>query len=130
MNAARWDDATSRLEGARDDARFVVESEGDDLVLRVTGALRHAGSTELLRRLRVLAGLAAGGRLVVDLRGVTLVTDTAINTLTRAQRSFQEIGVPLVLRDPPLGSEAVLAQVSHPFMIERSRTQPDETLGH
>jgi anti-anti-sigma regulatory factor len=113
-----------------DEARFTVESEGDDLVLRVAGPLRPASSTELLRRLRVLANLAAGGRLIIELGGATLVGPSAIETLTRAQRACAEVGVPLSLRNPSPEYEAALTNASPPFDIEHQRTRSDDVLGH
>jgi hypothetical protein len=84
----------------------------------------------LLRRLRVLGGLVAGGRVVVDLSGVTLVTPVAIDALTRARRTCLGIGVPLVLRDPGPECETFLAQASEPFTVEQHLAPPDETFGH
>jgi anti-anti-sigma regulatory factor len=101
-----------------DDARFVVESEDDDLVLRVSGRLDRSSSTELLRRLRVLAEAAVGGRLVIDLAAVTNVSDAALDTLRRANQSCHGMGVPLVLRAPGEPFAELLADASPAFTVD------------
>jgi len=79
----------------------VVRADGA-IRVELTGELDLATSPALDRILQDMAASTAGGRVVVDLRGLTFMDSTGLRVLMRWDGSAREAGVePVFVAGPP-----------------------------